>query len=60
MGLSVPKLVVLAGFIGNQLVVTAKLNQMSLMEYGDLVTELAGGQAMADEHRMWTLPFAPR
>ena len=52
LGLSVPKFVILTSFIGNQLVVTAHLHQMTLMEHGDLVAEFAGGQGYP------TLPYA--
>lgn len=43
-----PELIVFAGDISHQFGVSALLNNSTLMEYGDLITELAGGQPVRD------------
>lgn len=46
--LCVPKLVILAGGIGHQLVMGALLDDLPFMEYGDLVAEFTGGESVGD------------
>ena len=46
--LCVPERVVFAAPIGEQFGVTTLLHDRALVEHGDLVTELAGGQAVGD------------
>ena len=49
--LGIPQFVVFTILVSNQFVMASQLNQMALMEHGNLVTELTRGQAVADEHR---------
>ena len=48
-----PQLVVFATLVGQQFLVGALLDDHALVEHGDLVAELAGGQAVADIDGPW-------
>src|SRR5699024_11023229 len=48
LGLGVPELGVLAALVGQQLLVAAFLDHLTVVKDGDLVAELAGGEPVAD------------
>ena len=48
LGLGVPQGMVLAGLVGQQLLVGAPLDHLAVVKDGDLVAELAGGETVAD------------
>ena len=48
LGLCVPQLIVFSGGVGQQVLVGALLDDLTVVEDGDLIAELAGGQPVAD------------
>lgn len=49
--LSIPKFKVFAAFIRKQVGMGALLNHSAAVKHGDLITEFAGGEAVADVNR---------
>ena len=49
--LSIPKFKVFAAFIRKQVGMGALLNHAAAVKHGDLITEFAGGEAVADVNR---------
>ena len=46
-----PQLTILAALICNKFIVAAALDELTVVEDGDIIAETAGGQAMADVNR---------